>query len=482
MGTLSEKYALNEANLAERKRYIGLTRDDIRVLARIARWAKSMAGKMIRELYDFQFSFPQTKAFLEQHALEKNMSTAELRRVLEQTQLRYFQQIFDEALAGGKFGIDYFERRLDIGLRHNQINLPPKWYIGTYSRYRQLFKKHLRRRFFFRPWLRQRALDAMEKIFNLDLQAVVDAFLLNLFSSYGVDLNSVKPQSSHHDLSDNFGEFKNIIVNALSSVVITSHEVEYASHEVESAANTMVDLVDEQGINVKQALLTLESISKSAQQSSSLAQQAGKLTMSETTGDCAVQAIDRIKETSDQVTEIITLMDSITFQTKLLSLNAAVEAARAGEEGKGFAVVASEVRNLAERSAEASQEVKELIEISAISVQSGYILIHQLAELIEQIVETSEKQSDGVSGVTSAMRELTDVIQKSTHQGNQLRKTAKLMTQQSQELNKVVEALSLDEFADAFSQSNYAKTYLENLLEEEDDTPQNKSGDQFGFF
>jgi len=94
-----------------------------------------------------------------------------LRRRLEKTQADYFRQIFEEAERGGAFGISYFEQRLHIGKVHNVINLPLKWYIGSYALYQDLVRKHLKRHFRFRPWARERAERAIFTVFNYDLQA-----------------------------------------------------------------------------------------------------------------------------------------------------------------------------------------------------------------------------------------------------------------------------------------------------------------------
>ncbi len=114
----------------------------------------------------------------------------------------------------------------------------------------------------------------------------------------------------------------------------------------------------------------------------------------------AVNAIERIEEASQKISDIIGVIDDIAFQTNLLALNAAVEAARAGDAGKGFAVVASEVRTLAQRSGQAARDIKELIVGSAEQVSEGVKLVRATGEALDNIVTVSSQVAETVTMIS----------------------------------------------------------------------------------
>jgi methyl-accepting chemotaxis protein len=119
----------------------------------------------------------------------------------------------------------------------------------------------------------------------------------------------------------------------------------------------------------------------------------------------AVSAVTQIESSAQKISDIVGLIDEIAFQTNLLALNASVEAARAGEAGKGFAVVAQEVRALAQRSANASKDIKALIQTSNAQVKAGAALVNQTGQSLAEIVGAIKKVSDIVAEIAAASRE-----------------------------------------------------------------------------
>ncbi|NEI46062.1 chemotaxis protein, partial [Rhizobium leguminosarum] len=119
----------------------------------------------------------------------------------------------------------------------------------------------------------------------------------------------------------------------------------------------------------------------------------------------AIEAMSKIEASSAEISGIIGVIDEIAFQTNLLALNAGVEAARAGDAGKGFAVVAQEVRELAQRSAKAAQQINQLIAVSNVHVQTGVALVGETGSALSTIVSQVKQVSDNVEGIVEAAKE-----------------------------------------------------------------------------
>ncbi|HGY5111709.1 TPA: methyl-accepting chemotaxis protein [Citrobacter braakii] len=186
--------------------------------------------------------------------------------------------------------------------------------------------------------------------------------------------------------------------------------------------------------NVQETVTTMNQMAASVKQNSETAAAADKLSIAASSAathggeamDTVIKTMDDIANSTQRIGTITTLINDIAFQTNILVLNAAVEAARAGEQGKGFAVVAGEVRHLASRSASAANDIRKLIDASADKVQSGSDQVHaagrtmddivaqvqNVTQLIAQISHSTLEQSDGLSSLTRAVNELSNITQK----------------------------------------------------------------------
>jgi len=214
----------------------------------------------------------------------------------------------------------------------------------------------------------------------------------------------------------------NAVAENLSGVVVrlrdTSHTLRSATGEILAGANDLSERTTKQAATIEETSAAMEQLAstvaenvRSAEEAAASTQAAARLAneggevMSEATA-----AMEKITASSAKISNIIGMIDDIAFQTNLLALNASVEAARAGEAGKGFAVVAVEVRRLAQSAAQASSEVKALIEQSAQEVNGGSKLVASAAQKLEAILTAVQQNSLLMKGISEASREQSSAI------------------------------------------------------------------------
>ena len=228
-----------------------------------------------------------------------------------------------------------------------------------------------------------------------------------------------------------------------------SRRTEAQAGSIEETASSIEELTQTVRQNAENAMRANELVLTS----SAVAQQGGEVVSQ------VVAMMNSIKESSRQVTEIISVIDGIAFQTNILALNAAVEAARAGEQGRGFAVVASEVRTLAQRSANAAKEIKALIQNSVKRIEDGSVLVDEAGQTMSEVVSSvgraaslmgeiaaaSKEQSAGIEQVNTSIDEMDRMTQQNAVLVEQGTAAASSLQHQAEQLARQVSLFKLTE-------------------------------------
>lgn len=214
-------------------------------------------------------------------------------------------------------------------------------------------------------------------------------------------------------------EMRDKLGSAVSEIKMSAETINVASCEIAAGNADLAARTESQAASVDETARSMETLTATVRENAENAIQANTLVLSAsgvaTKGGDLVQEVvstmGAINGSAKKIVEIIAVIDGIAFQTNILALNAAVEAARAGEQGRGFAVVATEVRNLAQRSAHAAKEIKDLIGDSVAKIGIGSKLVDEAGVTMGDIVASVKKVADIMSDITSASKEQTGGIE-----------------------------------------------------------------------
>ena len=277
------------------------------------------------------------------------------------------------------------------------------------------------------------------------------------------DLSGTIDVLSHNEIGRLFAGIKRM-QESLSTMVKAVHSstesIDTGAREIAMGSTDLSQRTEQQAASLQETASSMDQLTGTVRQNAENARQASQLAVNASDiatrgGDVVSQVVTTmqgIATSSNKVVDIIGVIEGIAFQTNILALNAAVEAARAGEQGRGFAVVAGEVRSLAQRSASAAKEIKELIGDSVDKVQSGSTLVGRAGTTMDEIVQAvrrvtdimgeisaaSEEQSGGIEQVNRAVVQMDEVTQQNAALVEQAAAAAASLEDQTRQLQAVV--------------------------------------------
>jgi len=285
---------------------------------------------------------------------------------------------------------------------------------------------------------------ALTRLADGDLQARIDQPLVPSLDKLRLDFNTAV----------------GALNEAMTTVATNANAIHSGAEEISIATEDLSRRTEQQAANLEETAAALDEITATVKRAAAGAIKASDV-VNETRGEAetsgvvvsqAVEAMGQIEGSSQQISQIIGVIDEIAFQTNLLALNAGVEAARAGEAGRGFAVVAQEVRALAQRSAEAAKEIKALISASSQHVGHGVELVGETGKaltsivakvasihaLVSDIAASAQEQATGLSQVNTAVNQMDQVVQQNAAMVEQSTAAAHSLKGETEDLARVV--------------------------------------------
>ena len=403
------------------------------------------------------------------------------------------------SIASGKFDAQYYANVRRIGEAHARIGLEPRWYIGGYA----LIAKSLVAATIEEHWpksLISRRRKGMEKALGKSLGALMKAIFLDMDLSRSVYIDAAEASKAaraeelarerarvmaafdeglerlaaqdltfriverlpeaYERLQANFNEAIDNLTTVVEGVAASSNVLQNGTSEISVASDDLSRRTEQQASSLEETASALGEITDAVRKTADMSKHARDV-VGTTHGASqkgaeairnAVDAMRMIEKSSQQIGQIIGVIDEIAFQTNLLALNAGVEAARAGDAGRGFAVVASEVRALAQRSAEAAREIKGLIAASSTQVHDGVTLVantgqafeqieagvRELSTVVEQISKSADEEATGLQEINSAVGQLDQVTQQNAAMSEQASAASQSLAEQGERLAHLI--------------------------------------------
>ena len=426
--SLLDQLGITPSDLEGRKAWNVFTREHVEILIELRELAFEHADEISNKFYDHSFSFPAFAKKVQESGSSRAPPVA--------AQAQYFKDLFS-----GTYDIAYAERRLHIGAIHHKLAISPRYYLGSYIQFYDLFFPILAKKYKRKPGRLALAISAFLKIVNFDQQLMIEAYTMGFVNEMKGQVEKVRTQASEarkntdailtsmvqvsqamSQLASGSAEQAESTQSAAANVQSLSEVISNVSNAASEQAE-QAKLMTAQVDNLKSAVSQIdESVRVGIETAETAANtsRAGVLVVKET-----VDGMDRIRQRvedgtsliselgakSDEIGKIISVIEDVADQTNLLALNAAIEAARAGEQGRGFAVVADEVRKLAERVAGATKEIAELIGVVQDGVKESVTAMNKGTEEVAEGTELVTKAGDSLNEIGAASRTMNEATE-----------------------------------------------------------------------
>ena len=480
-----------EALLAERMDFMKLDAASLKRVASLAPVLKRELPAALGKLYD---RIRQTKGVSDFFPTQAHIERA-----------KASQENHWGTIASGNLSGAYFEKVRRIGETHARIGLDPHWYIGGYA----LIIEHLidsvvaehQPRSFGRAAAKSElkelgaSLAALVKTVLLDVGASISIYLdaaaearlegeaetitrerESVSQLLGASLAEVAQKNLTHRMSANLPDvYKqlqvdfNDAVDQIDGTLITAAGIVSTLHtglsEIAKAADDLSSRTEQQAASLQETASAMSAITATVAQTTASVRQAQEAAVAAENAakqsvdvvHTTVEAMGKISGSSRQIAQIIGVIDEIAFQTNLLALNAGVEAARAGDAGRGFSVVAAEVRALAQRTAEAAKEIKQLISTSTVQVNDGVNLvdatgsalemianqIRTISAVVSEISSSASSQARGLNEINLAIAQMDEVTQQNAAMAEQATAACRTILQDGERLASLVDTFSV---------------------------------------
>ena len=361
--------------------------------------------------------------------------------------------IFDAKRARLGSVIEWVDRTDELSVEHDVMNLVERAAMGDLAQ--RIATEHLHG-FFKRlgegvNLLVERTQTGLGEVEQV-LQAVAQGDLTELVEG-DYEGTFAQLQASTNHTVDELKQLLATITEASDAINTGAREIASGNADLSQRTEEQASSLEETASSMEQLTATVKQNADNAREADQVALQARQVALGGGQKiQSAITAMQTITESSQKISEIISVIDGIAFQTNILALNAAVEAARAGEQGRGFAVVALEVRNLAQRSASAAKEIKGLLNHNAKAVDSGSTLVLDAGKTMDEIVQgvqrvsalisaistASSEQSSGIEQVNIAVTQMDEMTQQNASLVEQAAAAAESLEEQTVGLNRSV--------------------------------------------